>query len=115
MSKLGSSMTKGFSGMTKSVDKFKNRVTRLVGAVFVFNVLRRGLTKLYNGFMDCLKSNDQFSTSLAQVKGNLMTAFAPIYEAIMPAINTLMGALVSLTNVFANFIATIFGKTARTS
>ena len=41
-----------------------------------------------------------------------MTAFAPIYNSILPAINTLMNALSTLTGTIATFINGLFGNTA---
>lgn len=114
-SKLGnatSSLKKGFDGVGQKLDNLKSRITRLVGAAFVFNLMRRGLSQLVGSLTSALKSNSQFASSLNQIKANLMTAFAPIYSAILPAINTLMSALAKVTGTIATFIAGLFGKTA---
>lgn len=114
-SKLGSatsSLKKGFEGVGQKLDNLKSRITRLVGAAFVFNLIRRGLSQLVSSLTSTLKSNSQFASSLNQIKANLMTAFAPIYNAILPAINTLMSALSKVTGTIATFIAGLFGKTA---
>lgn len=88
---------------------FKNKLFKLVSAAAIFNVIRSGLTSLKNGFFTIAKANDTFSKSLAQIKGNLMTAFAPIYSAIMPALNNLMSGLVQVTATIAQFTASLFG------
>lgn len=107
-----STIRKSFDGIGTKVDKFKSRVTKLAGAAFIFNLMRRGLSELSGSLMTLLKSNSQFSSSLNQIKANLMTAFAPIYNAILPAINTLMSALARVTGTIATFVAGLFGKTA---
>lgn len=107
-----STFRKGFDGIGAKVDKFKSRVTKLAGAAFIFNLMRRGLSELSGSLMMLLKSNSQFSNSLNQIKANLMTAFAPIYNAILPAINALMSALATVTGTIATFVAGLFGKTA---
>ena len=62
------------------------------------------------GFGNLLKSNDNFNSSLNQIKVNLYTAFAPIYNYILPAIQTLMNYISKLTGTIATFVASIFGK-----
>lgn len=102
-------ITGGLEGVGKKVDKLKTRMTRLIGTVAIFNLLRSKLTDLRNGYMSLLKQNDSFSSSLNQIKANLMTAFAPIYNACLPAINSLMNALSKITGTIAVFISGLFG------
>lgn len=106
---------KGIDNVGTKLDKFKNRMTRLVGTVMVFSLLRRGLTSLRNKFSELLKTNDEYNSSLNQIKANLMTAFAPIYNACLPAINSLMSALSKLTGTIAVFISGLFGKSLKQS
>lgn len=100
---------KDFDEIGTKIDKFKNRMTRLIGTAMVFSLIRSQLTSLRNGLITLLKTDDAFSNSLNQIKANLMTAFAPIYNAILPAINVLMNALSELTGTIAVFIANLFG------
>lgn len=107
-----SSIGEGFSNLGKKVDKFKNKMSRLVGTAMVFSLIRSGLSSLSKKFISLLKTNDQFSNNLNQIKANLMTAFAPIYNACLPAINSLMTAISKVTGTLAVFISGLFGKTA---
>lgn len=77
----------------------------------VFPMVLKGLTAMATGLLNNLKTNEQFSNSLAQIKSNLMIAFTPIYNVILPALNTLMSALSVATQYIASFISAIFGKT----
>lgn len=77
----------------------------------VFPMILRGLQAMGSGLLNSLKTNAQFATSLAQIKSNLMIAFTPIYQAILPAVNALMSALSTATQYIASFISAIFGKT----
>ena len=106
-----SSIGEGFSNLGKKVDKFKNKMSRLVGTAMVFSLIRSGLSSLSKKFISLLKTNDQFSNNLNQIKANLMTAFAPIYNACLPAINSLMNAISKVTGTLAVFISGLFGKT----
>lgn len=93
----------------KKIEQFKSRVTKLMLTSFVFNSLRTGLTSLKDGFISLLNQNNAFSSSLNQIKANLMTAFAPIYNVCLPAINSLMNALSKITGTIATFTAGLFG------
>lgn len=94
----------------KKVDKFKTKISRLIGSAMVFSLIRNQLTSLRNGFISLLKTDDQFASSLNQVKANLMTAFAPIYNSCLPAINSLMSAISKVTGTIAVFVSSLFGQ-----
>lgn len=93
----------------KKIDKVKNRISRLIGTVAIYNLMRSSLTSLRNNFITLLKINDQFSSSLSQIRANLMIAFAPIYNACLPAINRLMDTLSKVTGTIAVFVSNLFG------
>lgn len=93
----------------KKIDKVKNRITKLVGTVAIYNLMRSSLTSLRNDFIALLNTNSQFSSSLNRIKANLMVAFAPIYNACLPAINKLMESLSRVTGTIAIFISNLLG------
>lgn len=99
-------------GFGNSIQRVFARVLR---QIFVFAVLY----KTIRGFMDylgsALKTNQEFSHSLAQVKTNLQVAFMPIYQAILPALQALMRWLAVATTYIAAFTSAIFGKTYKAS
>ena len=109
------SVSKQIKDIGSRLDKFKNKMTRLIGTAMVFSLIRSSLTKLRDGLLSMLKTNDVFKTNLAQIKGNLLTAFAPIYNAVLPAINSLMNALNRASAAFANFIVSIFGTNLKSA
>ncbi len=100
----------GIKDVNSNIEKFGKRLTSLVSTVAIFNLLRNSLTSLRNKFMTLLGTNDTFNSSLNQIKANLMTAFAPIYNACLPAINSLMNALSKVTGTIAVFVSGLFGK-----
>ena len=61
-------------------------------------------------FSGYLKSNAKFADSLALIKGNLLTAFQAIYDKALPAINSLMSALVKATAYVSYFFNALAGK-----
>lgn len=106
---------KSAGGLLGTVDKLHKRILRLAAAALVFNVIRRAFTQLRNYMWSVMKTNDQFVASLASVKGNLLTAFQPIYEAILPALNALAAALAKVTAYLAAFVNLLFGKSISAS
>ena len=107
---VNGTVNKNFDKLNSKVDKFKNKMTRLALTAMVFSLIRRSLSSLSSGLMGMLKSNDKFASSLNQIKANLMTAFAPIYNAVLPAINALMSGLSTITGTIAQFTSGLFGK-----
>lgn len=107
---VGGSVSKHFDTLNSKIDKFKNKMTRLALTAMVFRLLRSSLTSLSNGITGMLKSNETFASSLNQIKANLMTAFAPIYNFILPAINALMNAISVVAGTIAQFTSSLFGK-----
>ncbi|NKD33094.1 transglycosylase SLT domain-containing protein [Enterococcus casseliflavus] len=104
-------VTAGTNRMTGSTNAFGQSMKYLLPSLVVYQLLGGAITKLASGMMSELKTNDQFSASLNQIKVNLMTAFYPIYTAIIPALNALMSTVAQLTGQLASFIAMLFGTT----
>lgn len=108
---FGRSISDGIKNAGKSVLGFSNRVLNLAKAAFVFNILRSGFRQLSEGLMSLIKSDDSLSRSLQEIKANLLTAFAPIYEAVLPALRELGKFLSWASLQLATFISALFGKT----
>ncbi|OTO16222.1 transglycosylase SLT domain-containing protein [Enterococcus sp. 3G6_DIV0642] len=104
-------VTSGTNRMTGSTNAFGQSMKYLLPSLVVYQLLGGAITKLASGMMSALKTNDQFSASLNQIKVNLMTAFYPIYTAILPALNALMSTVAQLTGQLASIIAMLFGTT----
>lgn len=81
----------------------------------VFPLVMKGITTVASYIGSALMTNAQFANSLAQIRTNLMVAFMPIYQAVLPALNALMSALATVTAYIAAFISAIFGKTYQAS
>lgn len=108
-------VTEGTRGMTRGNSAFLQSMKYLLPSIVVYQLLGGAIRSLGGGMMSALKTNDQFSNSLNQIKVNLLTAFYPIYTAILPAINAMMSALATLTGQLAAFISGLFGTTYQAS
>ncbi len=108
-------VTQGTRGMSMGNNAFLQSMKYLLPSLIVYQLIGGAISKLAGGMMSALKTNDQFSNSLNQIKVNLLTAFYPIYTAILPAINAMMSALATLTGQLAAFISGLFGTTYQAS
>lgn len=102
---------KGISFVTERLSLLKNNLKRLISGVAIFSLLNGGFEKFRNTVSSVLKIDNQFNSSLNQIKANLMTAFAPIYNAVLPALNSLMNILAQVTGTIATFVSSLFGMT----
>lgn len=101
---------KSLTGAAVGLDKFVKRIGGLAKRVFIFTVITKALRKLKELLTSMTSSDKQIQTSLANIKGNLLTAFQPIYEFALPAIKALLHALEQASAFLASFTAALFGK-----
>lgn len=106
-------ITDKLNDVNKGVQKFGKKITNLLLTTFVFNLIKNGLTSVRNSLLSLLKTDSSFNSSLNQIKANLMTAFAPIYNACLPAINSLMNSLSKITGTIAVFVSSLFGTSLK--
>lgn len=98
--------------VSEQFKKFTKRISGLAKRVFIFTMITKALRTMRKMLLGTIGADKQMSTSLAQIRGNLISAFAPIYNYILPAIRTLLAWLAKLTAVVSVFINSLFGKTA---
>lgn len=106
-----SQVTRETGRMSRGIGGMNRRIGQIAKQVLIYSMIYKGIRLMSQGLMSGLKTNDQFNQSLNQIKVNLLTAFYPIYEYILPAINALMKTLAVATGYLASFIATLFGTT----
>lgn len=106
--KSAKSARKSFGGAQRGAGGFLSTMIRWG---IIFPIIQRGIMGMAQSLYTSLMTNEAFANSLNQIKTNLMVAFMPIYNAVLPAINILMRALVQLSSMLASFISGIFGTT----
>ena len=112
-SSFGKSSAKSMKKAGNGIRSFGIRLKSIVAGALFFNLISKALTALTNRLGSALLANKTFAKSFGQVKSNLLTAFQPIYEAILPWLNKLMQALAQVTAQMAQFTASVFGTTAQ--
>lgn len=92
-----------------------NSLGQMMKWMIILPGIASGIKALTTSLISSLNTNEQFVSSLNLIKSNLLVAFTPIYNAILPAINALMSALATATSYVASFISMLFGKTFQQS
>ncbi len=110
ITKTADKANKAVKKVSTSLKRFGKRIKELVKSALLFSVLTRALTVLRQGFAAVVKSDSQMSSSLANIKGNLLTAFAPIYSYILPGLRSILDIIEAATAKLAYFTNAVFGK-----
>lgn len=100
------------SKVSEQMGKFVKRIATIAKKVFIFTMIAKALRAMRSVLLNTINADKQMSASLAQIRGNLLTAFAPIYSFVLPAIRTLLSWLAKLTAVISSVFGAIFGQTA---
>ncbi|NRY99899.1 hypothetical protein [Clostridium beijerinckii] len=108
---LGSSCNNTNKNMNNMHYSLSNIMRQFFTWMVVLPMLMKGLEAMTSFLGSAFMSNQQFANSLNQIKSNLYTAFAPIYNAVLPALNSLMSSLATATAYIASFINQLFGST----
>lgn len=100
------------SKVSEQMGKFAKRIATIAKKVFIFTMIAKALRAMRSVLLNTINADKQMAASLAQIRGNLLTAFAPIYSFVLPAIRTLLSWLAKLTAVISSVFGAIFGQTA---
>ena len=100
------------SKVSEQMGKFAKRIATIAKKVFIFTMIAKALRAMRSVLLNTINADKQMTASLAQIRGNLLTAFAPIYSFVLPAIRTLLSWLAKLTAVISAVFGAIFGQTA---
>lgn len=104
-------MKNGFSKLTNPIKKLGKTIKSAFKSVFIAAGLYAAFRALKDGLSQAANADKEFSKSLNEVKANLSIAFTPILQSIMPALNSFMSGLASVTKSVAGFISGLFGTT----
>lgn len=85
------------------------RIIRLAASAFIFNIMSEGFRSMSKWITHLLYLDQEFVGSLRQIKANLLTAFAPIYQAVLPLLKKMGEAIVWVTQYLAKLISLLTG------
>ena len=118
------------AGVTKNVAKMWDEYAKSIGKSSVNLTQQEKIQAEVNGILEETKFQtgdaatyaNSYSGQIARLnqqwltfKQNIGSAFMTLAQAVLPVINTIMAALVRLSNVFKNLITAIFGKVVKTN
>lgn len=86
-----------------------------LGLQLMISLVGQAVRKMAQGLWAAFNTNAQFKSSLQQIQSNLATAFQPIFQAVMPAINSMMAGLSRATAYIAAFLSLLSGKSVQAS
>lgn len=95
---------------SRHVDYFGRRIFNLLRNAFVFNIISRQFRGLSSLLGNLVHRDIYFAKSLMIVKANLVRAFAPIWQIILPWIRALGDGLVWISNQLIKFINFLTGS-----
>lgn len=110
-----SSLIPDFGKLGNAITHVGSRILRLAQYTFVFSVITKGFRAIRSAAVDYINTSSELKSSLAQVRGNLITAFQPIWEFILPYLIKFTQWLANATAYVSSFISSLFGKTEQSS
>lgn len=103
----------GGGGLLGGLASAINRVKSTILSVMIFNQLSKALRSFTDNVGSALYRSDAFANAMARLKGNIVTAFMPIWDVAVPALTALVNALAKAAGWAAQLTATLFGKTVK--
>lgn len=102
-----------FSRLSGSLSGKLKRLGSTIKSALVFSVIYKGLGMVKEQVGKYLSLNTAFTAAVGQVRGALLTAFQPIYDAVVPALTSLLNILARAITVVSQFTAALFGTTGK--
>lgn len=108
-------MSQAMERMQKSANKFSLRLREVVRSALVFTVISQGFVSLREWMGKVIKTNDEATTAIAQLKGALLTLAQPLISVIIPAFATFVNVLSRIVSAIAKIVSALFGTTVEAS
>lgn len=104
---------KEVSSTEQALSKLGNRIGRLAISALIFSAITKAFTELRQTIGSALMSNEDFRNSVYALQAALWVVAQPIYEAILPALQTLIRWLTIGILYIATFFSALGGKTLK--
>ena len=108
-------MSQAMERMQKSANKFSLRLREVVRSALVFTVISQGFVSLREWMGKVIKTSDEATTAIAQLKGALLTLAQPLISVIIPAFATFVNVLSRIVSAIAKIVSALFGTTVEAS
>lgn len=102
---------KGAAHVASGFEKMGTKLLQLAKGALIFSVITRAFTALRQAIGSALMSNDGFRQSLYQLQAAFWTAFAPIYNYVLPALQSMINFITNAIMAVVQLFAALTGKT----
>lgn len=109
--RAASSTSRAESGSNSLSNAFSRMGRQLASQLIIYAMLWPAISATGQYIGSALMTNDAFASSLNNLKVQLLTAFYPIYQAVLPALTALVQGLATAMSYIASFISSLFGMT----
>lgn len=92
------------------MQKLVTRVEKLAKRVFIFSMITAALRSVRTWLVEIVKSDQEASAAMAQLKGALLTLAQPLVQVIVPAFTLLVRVIAAVVTQIARLVAAISGK-----
>lgn len=110
LKRFGQLVKKLFTG-NGQLKRLTRRIVSLTASALLFNKLSRAMTEISNSLTTVLEKNAGYNAALGKLKGNVVAAFAPIWNIAVPALTSLINLLARAAGLLAQFSAVLSGGT----
>ena len=114
-SDAAATMSPALDEAAKRMDKLTNRIKKLASRVFVFTLITSALRSVRSWLWDCIKTNDEAVSAIANLKGALLTLAQPLVNVIIPAFTAFVNVLTKIVSAIAALLSKLFGTTVESS
>ena len=90
--------------------KILGHVGKLARRVLIFAVITAALRSMRNWLAEIVKSDQEASAAMAQLKGALLTLAQPLVQVLVPAFTLLVRVIAAVVTQIARLVAAISGK-----
>ena len=98
------------AGANDRMKKLLDRVENLAKRVFIFSMITAALRSVRTGLVEIVKSDQEASAAMAQLKGALLTLAQPLVQVLVPAFTLLVRVIAAVVTQIARLVAAISGK-----
>lgn len=92
------------------MQKLVTRVEKLAKRVFIFSMITAALRGVRTWLVEIVKSDQEASAAMAQLKGALLTLAQPLVQVLVPAFTLLVRVIAAVVTQIARLVAAISGK-----
>lgn len=92
------------------MQKLVTRVEKLAKRVFIFSMITAALRSVRTWLAEIVKSDQEASAAMAQLKGALLTLAQPLVQVLVPAFTLLVRVIAAVVTQIARLVAAISGK-----